>query len=173
MDYYMLVLRIVHVGAGVMWAGASWTVAGFLSPAVKATGESGQQVMQQVTGQQRLSDVIGISAALTTLAGALLLWRDSAGLAPAWFRTGPGLALTFGALAGLATFFLGLFGHRRLSARMAAVAGQINSADGPPDPALLAELQSLDTSMEKAGVWSSILLGLAVLGMAAAQVMVI
>jgi len=173
MDYYSLVLRIVHIGAGVFWAGASWTVAGFLTPAVKATREGGQQVMQQVLNQRRLSDVIAISAVLATLAGLVLFWQDSAGLNAAWLRTGPGIALTFGALAGLATFFLGFFGHRRLSARLGKLAATIKTSDGPPDPKALEQLQSVQAALERAGVWSSILLALAVLGMAAAQVMTI
>jgi uncharacterized membrane protein len=172
MDYYLLALRVIHIGSGVFWAGATWAVAGFLTPAVKSTGTGGQQVMQFVVRRRRLTEIFSLAAILTSAAGLLLYWHDSGGFNPAWTRTVPGLALTFGGLAGLATFVIGFFVNRPVSRRMGTLAAQIGT-QSPPDPALISDMLSLQARLERAGIWAAVLLALAVLGMAAAQVMVV
>ncbi|HEX9795885.1 MAG TPA: hypothetical protein VGA52_02730 [Anaerolineales bacterium] len=167
MNLYILLLRVLHIGAGVFWAGASWTVAGFLTPAVKATGQSGQQVMGYVNNQRRLTGIFTLAAVVNILSGLLLLWNSSAGLNPNWFRTGPGIALSLGALAGIVVFALGFFVHRPVGARLGAIGAQL--AAGPPEPELVQEAGTLQARLESAGVWSSILLAIAVILMAAAE----
>lgn len=35
MGLYVWTLRVLHIGAGIFWTGATWVLAGFLTPAVK------------------------------------------------------------------------------------------------------------------------------------------
>ena len=43
MNILMVVLRIVHIGAGILWGGGSLIMNFFFGPTVKATAQIGQQ----------------------------------------------------------------------------------------------------------------------------------
>jgi len=169
MDYYVLVLRVLHIVAGVFWAGAGWAVAGIFTPAIQATGPAGQQVMGYAVGQRRLSTIFSLAATVNTLTGLLLYWRASVGLNPNWIRTGPGLTLTMGGLAGLTAFLIGFLVNRPLSNRLGAVGRRLAAAQGPPDQGLITEAGQLQARLESAGVWTSILLAVSVILMAGAE----
>lgn len=169
MELYPLVLRVLHVGAGVFWAGATWTLAGFLTPAVKATGASGREVMGQISGKLRMSDVLGVSAATNAVTGLLLYWRISSGFHSRWLASGPGIGLTIGALAGIVAFFIGLLVTRPTTVQIGALGARLAGAEGPPEPALLQRMGALQAKLEAAGLWISILLAVAVIAMASAQ----
>lgn len=169
MDFYVLILRILHIAGGVFWAGATWMIAGFLTPASQSTGKSGQEVMQHLIGKRRLSDWMGIGGTVTLLSGLLLYWRASGHLNPGWITSGQGLGLTIGALAGIAGFLVGSLVIRANTDKMKALGQRIEASQGPPDPALLEEVQATQGRLESAGVWTSVLLAIAVLGMASFQ----
>ena len=42
MDYLTLVLRLIHIFAGVFWVGLALTLSLFVGPSVNATGKAGQ-----------------------------------------------------------------------------------------------------------------------------------
>lgn len=106
---------------------------------------------------------------LTVLSGFLLYWRLSGGLNPAWITSGSGVALTIGALAGLITFFVGLFVNRPLSEEVGKLGAQVASSESPPNPETVERIQDLQSRLEAAGVWTSILLAVAAIFMAAAE----
>src|SRR3954471_21083953 len=45
---YLLILRLLHIGCGITWAGTVIFVAFFLDPAVKSVGPDGTRFMQQL-----------------------------------------------------------------------------------------------------------------------------
>lgn len=169
MELYPLILRILHIGAGVFWAGATWTLAGFLTPAVKATGASGQEVIGQISGRLRLSDILGVAAVTNAVSGLLLYWRLSSGLNSNWLASGPGIGLTVGALAGIVAFFVGLLVTRPTTLQIGKVGAKLAATEGPPEPALFEEMGALQDKLEAVGVWISVLLAVAVIAMASAQ----
>jgi hypothetical protein len=169
MNLYVLVLRVIHISGAVFWAGTSWALAGFFSPAARDVGPAGNQVMGQVMGRRRLTDVFGLAAVATVLPGILLYWRLSGGLNPAWITSGSGLALTGGALSGLAAFLVGFSVARPVSVNLAKLGAQAAADEGPPDPEIVKKIQHLQSRLEAAGVWTSVLLAISVLLMASAE----
>lgn len=169
MQILILVLRIIHILAGVFWAGATWLLAGWVTPAVELSGPAGQTFMQTLVRKRRLSDWLTIAALLSILSGLYLFWVASSGLRPGWFRTGLGLSLTIGALAGMVTFLIAMAVNRPSATRLSELAASAQASGGPPDPEIVAEMEMLSERLDRAGMWASGLLALSVLGMAAAE----
>jgi hypothetical protein len=74
MNVYLILLRLIHIGSGVFWAGTAIMIAAFLEPTVRAAGPEGGRFMQQLTGQSRFSLSMSLSALLNALSGPLLYW---------------------------------------------------------------------------------------------------
>ena len=72
MDVYLIILRILHIAAGVFWVGAAALFFFFVEPTVKALGPTGGAFMGHLSKVKRMPLVILMSAGLTVLAGILL-----------------------------------------------------------------------------------------------------
>ena len=168
MDYYVIVLRIIHILGGVFWAGASFALVGFVSPAAAQAGPAGGQFMQRLVLGTRWLLAVSAAAGLAVLTGLLLYWRASGGLRPEWLSTGTGFAFTIGGLAGLIALFVGIqVGN---SSRQLAKLGQrIGSAGGPPSPEDAARLAALQARLQSLGTMTAALLVITLLSMATAR----
>jgi uncharacterized membrane protein len=164
--YLYVLLRLVHIAAGVFWAGGAIFIALLLTPAVRAAGPDGGKVMQQLTLTAKMPLVMTVAAVLTTLSGLVLYWPASGGFNVDWVLSPAGMTLTLGGLAGLATLILGLTVQAPSSRRLAALAGEIRAAGGPPSKEHLAELHRLQARLGTGGMWVAALLAVAVVGMA-------
>lgn len=169
MNWLTIVLRLVHVTAGVFWAGAALTVIGFVAPTAKDIGPEGGRFIQRLTGARRLPVYMSLGALLTTLTGLWLYWRASGALQPGWITTGVGMGFTVGGLAGVIAFVVGMIVQEPAARRMAAIGMEIQSAGGPPSPALLAEMQALQERIGQGGLWTVAMLVVCVLAMSVAQ----
>ena len=169
MDLYVIVLRILHIFGAVFWAGTTFLFTGYVGPAVMASGSEGSKFLQALLNQTRFLRVIAATSGLTALSGLLLYWRASGGLRPAWIGTGTGLGLTIGGLAGLLAFAVAIAVQNRAGRRLAALGREVQAAGGPPTPEQGAQMQAAGRAIGQGGRWSSILLIIAVLGMATAQ----
>lgn len=168
MDIILIALRLIHILAGIFWAGAAVLMAAFLTPALRAVGPDGGKFMQQLVGKQQLSMYISLAAILSTLAGIALYWRASLGFQIAWILAPSGLALTIGAVAGIITWVMGVSGECANCHAHGGV-GKRNAVGGPPKPEQLAEMQKLQTRLGQAGVWGAILLVISAAAMAIAR----
>lgn len=169
MDIFLIALRLIHILAGIFWAGSAIITAAFLTPAVRAMGPDGGKFMQQLVGKQKFSMYLSLAAWSSTLAGIILYWRASLGFEIAWMLAPSGFTFTLGALAGIATVLLGQFVNAPTAARMSALAKEIQSAGAPPKPAQIAEMQKLQTRLGQAGVVAAILLIISAGAMAMAR----
>ncbi len=165
MDYVTLVLRLIHVVAGVFWVGSAMVSTFFLTPAVAATGSAGQQTMAHMVNKGRMSVRIMGAAILTVLAGAALYWRDSQGFTSAWTSSGPGWGFGIGAVLALAGMGFGM-----AVGQSAHKLGEISAATkGNPSPEQIAELKAIQKRMSTASNVSTALLILALVCMATAR----
>lgn len=169
MDIYMLVLRWLHIIGGVFWVGATFLLAGFLEPTIRATGEEGTKVMQHLVGKTRYVTVISIAAIVNVVAGALLYWRVSSELSSSWLQSGYGIGITVGAIAALISAVIGFGVLSRVSRRMGAVAQEIQSQGGPPSTEQREEIGKLQQRLRVGGQLNAIFLAVAISGMALAQ----
>ena len=115
---FFVLLRTAHIVGAVLWVGSAILYLFFVAPSIKASGPGGQGVMQQLIGRQRYPLYMNTVALVTILSGVYLIVVASGGLLPSWFRTGPGLGFTLGAVVGIAVFFVGMLGIKPSGERM-------------------------------------------------------
>jgi hypothetical protein len=162
---YLLILRLLHIGCGIFWAGTAIYVAFFVEPAVTALGNDGTKFMQQLVKTNRFPVVMLLVALITVTAGILLIWRLSGGLQTQWLSTRYGTVLTTGGVLAIIAFIIGFLVARPASMRMAKIGKAITVAGGPPTPAQIEELKLLGKRLSIAGRVIAILLIFAVIGM--------
>lgn len=168
MDWYVVVLRLLHIPSGVLWAGGSLAFVWFVGPAVGAIGPEGGKLIRQLVLRTRWVRVITTAAGLTVLSGLLLYWRASGHLRVEWIKTGTGVMFTIGAIAGLVA---GYFGTNvgKLSVKIAELGERIATAGGPPSPEDGAKMGRLQEKMQSFGSNAAIALVIVVLAMASAR----
>jgi hypothetical protein len=165
MEYSTLILRIIHIFAGVLWVGAAWIGAYFIEPTVRAMGPEGGKFMSTMVRERRYSTIIMIAAILTLLAG-WGLWFMRYGIPS--LQTTAGLTFFIGGIIGLVAGGLG--GAVGSSSRkLTALGSQIAMQNSPPTPEQLAEMRALQGRMRQFGIWAAILTTLALLSMAVAR----
>jgi hypothetical protein len=169
MDTYMVVLRIVHILAGVFWVGAAFTTILFLQPTAREVGPAAGPFMAHLAGKKRLVDWVLRAAGLTVLAGLLIYWRVTGGLEWDRITSAYGISLTIGALAAIAAFSLGLSVVRPSIMATLAIGAEVAASGGPPTPEQGAQLQALQKRGHAVGQIIVPLLVIAVSGMAAAR----
>ncbi len=171
MNWLIVVLRFLHVFAGVFWAGSVFTVTGFVMPLTATMGADGQKFMRRLTLERGLTRGMIGAGAVTVLAGLALMWLDSAGFQGAWLGSGMGIMLSIGGLAALGALTTGIM-TARIVARLGRLADAVQAQGGPPKPEQGAELQQLGARLPRLGRATAIQLAIAVLCMAVARYVV-
>lgn len=163
---YLIVLRIVHVGASALWVGSAIDYFLFVEPTVKELAPAGPQFMQNFIGKRRVPLFMNVVSSLTVVAGALLFWSTSGGLQTAWLRSGPGIGFTFGSVVALIVYAIGFFLIRPRGERLGTLGREIGMAGGTPSAAQAAELQQLNAEMARIEHVDVVLLMISPLAMA-------
>ena len=169
METYMIILRVLHIFAGVLWAGWAFAMVGFIEPASRAAGPEGGKFMQTLIGRTRLLPTMMVAPVVVILTGLLMYWPVSGGLNGRWIVSGAGLALTIKSLAGILAFVSALVIVRPAAERLAALSKEMQSAGKPPSPQQLAELSVLGERISKGGLYAAILLAVTLFGTAVAR----
>jgi len=168
-DLLMIVMRLLHVGLGVFWAGALFFMAWFLIPSVRDAGPEGAKVVQALQ-RRGFMTILPIAAIVTILSGVVLMWRVSAGFQPAWSRSPTGMAVGIGAVAAIIGFGIGVAVMRPATMKAGALAETLGTlADAGARDARMAEIQALRMRAAKAAQWVAGLLAIAVVTMAVAR----
>ena len=140
MNYYLLVLRILHIGAGAFWVGATLSLAFMIKPALTEKGGTGQKFIDYLVTKKRFGTDSAGAGGMAGIAGILLYWRDSQGLTSAWMHSSTGIGFAIGAVFGLIAFIFGVLTDRQLKA-MAELRTQFGDT---PSEEQTSQLQSLD-----------------------------
>ena len=139
MNIYLLVLRLVHIFAGIIWGGGALIMEFFIGRSVVATGTSGQAFAQHLMTKLRMHNFMTVMAVSTVLAGVLLYLHDSNGFTSGWLKSSTGIGFTIGAVFGLIAFVFGaIFGAS--NAKLAMVGAQIQ---GTPTDEQLLQIQAI------------------------------
>lgn len=162
MDLTMVVSRIIHLFSAVLWVGTTWSMGLFIGPTAQAVGTDAQKFMQHFLLRSRFARLLTLAGMLTVASGLVMYYRLFGGLAN--LSTGTGLALTVGALAGIAALGVGLRMGRLIN-RMRTIGGEIAKAGGAPKPEQQAEVGKLQEALSKSGATNAILMVVALLGM--------
>lgn len=169
-DTSIVLLRIVHIGTGVIWVGSLFVVVFFVQPSAATLGPAAMPFMSELR-RRRFVDVVFIDAVFTVVAGAFLYWHDWH-LYPSfgdWTATTFGKALTVGAL--LAISGLGVAGSvtRPTIRRLVEAGQQVATSGGPPAPEVAARIGGLQHRLVVAERVSFTLVLLAVVAMSSAR----
>jgi hypothetical protein len=140
MDYYVLFLRILHIGSGVFWVGSTLVLAATITPALKGAGETGQKFVDHLVKHKKFGTNSAGAGSMAGIAGLLLYWRDSQGLTSLWMRSSTGIGFGVGAIFGLIAFIFGVLTDRKLKA-MAELREQLEST---PSAEKTSQLQILE-----------------------------
>jgi uncharacterized membrane protein len=169
-DVDVIVFRILHIAAGVMWVGSIFLFVFFIRPTAAAIAPAGAPFMAELLGRRRMVQWLLAFAIVTILAGAYLYWKgwDAAGGLGDWLDSSFGLTLTIGGVAAFIAFLIGLFGTRPAVERMLAI-GREAAAAGGPTAEQAAALAAIQQQLKGYAIASFSLLAVAVLTMAVAR----
>ena len=130
----VLLLRLIHIGAGAFWVGSVFTFFLFVQPAAVAVGPEATKFTYQLLHHRRLPLVILGAAITTVLAGSLLLLITSNGLDPDLLFNESRLGYTVGGVAAILTLGVGalyVFPRTRIVER---TLGRLIAEARPPTP---------------------------------------
>jgi uncharacterized membrane protein len=165
MDYLLLTLRIVHIGAGVFWVGGTLMMTFFIAPTVGAMGEAGPKFVTHLVQNLKFTTRMSVAAGLTALAGVWLYWIDSNGFQSAWMMSSVGTGFGIGSGLGAIGFLFGILSGRTMNA-LVSLGAQIR---GMPSPEQVARLQTLQKKQARFVRVTAASLILAVVFMSAAR----
>lgn len=155
----MIILRLIHVLAGVFWVGTALLLAAFLVPTMRETGRDGGRVIQHLMGPRRLQLFIVIAMALTILSGITMYARWAAATHGSWAGTAPGIAYGIGGAAAILGALAGGLISGAAGQRLAVIGQGIGS--GAPSAEQQAEMARLQTRIALGTKLSAILLVIA------------
>jgi uncharacterized membrane protein len=168
MAILIMTLRVIHIFSGMFWVGFAFFNIGFLQPTVRATGQEGQKTMQYLTQKTRLLSTVYTTATLTMLSGLVMYWIIS-GFRLTFMRSGYGLVLTIGSIAGIIAWIYAVIVIRGIFKQMQTVGQQIQTQGSPPTPEQATQMQALAARLGKVGQVALVFLIISLLGMATAR----
>jgi len=156
-------LRGIHIFSGMFWVGFAFFNIGFLQPTVKATGAEGQKTMQYLTQKTRLLSTVYTTATLTMFSGLIPYWILS-GFRLTFLRSGYGLVLTTGSIAGIIAWIFAVVVIRSIFQQMQTPGHQTKSQGSPPTPERDTQMQALVARLGKVGRVALVFLIISLLG---------
>jgi uncharacterized membrane protein len=165
----ILVLRLIHIGAGAFWVGAIFTFFLFVQPTGAALGPDATKFTYHLIHHRRLPGVILGSAVVTVLAGLWLLLITTNGF-DANLLFGPSkLGYTVGGVAAILTLGVGALYVFPRTQTVERTIGRILADGRPPTPDEHQTLARITRESRQAG-WLVIAgLTIAVVAMATAR----
>jgi uncharacterized membrane protein len=165
----ILLLRLIHIGAGVFWVGSVFTFLLFVQPAAVAVGPDATRFTFQLLHHRRLGVAILGAAVVAVVAGLWLLIITSNGLDPDLLFSESRLGYTVGGVAAILTLAVGglyVFPRTTIIER---TLGRLLAEGRPPTPEEQALLGRTGRELRVAGWVVLIGLAVAVIAMATAR----
>lgn len=147
----ILILRLIHIGAGVFWVGAVFTTVLFLQPTAIALGPAAAPFQAHLVRDRRYALATLISAATTVVAGAWLLWITTDGLNLDIALDASRLGFTVGGVVAILTFAFGSTYVYPRTVRIARLIAGAMSEGRPPSPEEQAQLGTMRGQLLTAG----------------------
>jgi len=137
MNTLIIVLRLIHIIGGAFWFGSILLLVFFIVPSIRATAETGQKFLSYFLTKTLFGRVLGLSAILTSLAGASLYWIDSRGFASGWMTSGPGWGFGIGGIFGIIALIVG----NRFGSNLMVLGETALQIQGSPTPEQMDKIQ--------------------------------
>ena len=165
MNFEMIFMRVLHIGFGVLWAGAALSIILILGQRLRELGPGYQRPVMRVIARV-IGPMLGISGGVTILVGLAMALRISGGNHDLFVSTGWGWAILVGFIVSVAGFISGLALSN--AANRAAALG-VSDEDGSSTSADAEQLQALSGQTAKLGHVTAVLVFVGVLSMAVAR----
>jgi uncharacterized membrane protein len=162
MYFAILLFRLLHIFAGVLWVGGVVMIALFVQPTVRAIGPAGGQFMGYLLTKTRVAAYFPAVAGINVVAGLFLFWRDVAA-GGHWAGTRSGMTYSIGALAAIIAF---LVGGVMIGKSMGDVAKILRASGGPPQGEAAAQMAASQARIQRGTKIVLPLLVVAVIAMA-------
>ena len=167
----IVILRLVHILSATFWVGTLLFTAFFLFPALTEAGPAAGAVMGGLRKRGFLI-ALPVSALLTLLSGASLLWIASGGDIGAYSRTPVGRVFTMAGGLAIIGFLIGLIVARPAGEKLMQLTPEMAAMpEGPARAALQGQVAGLQRRVAMSTVFVSILVIIAASGMAVARYM--
>ena len=170
MDTYMIVFRLIHIFAGVVWLGSGFFTLAFLQPALRGMGGmQAQAFMENFFKNTRFEIAMPLSGLLTTIAGIALYYRISDHFNADWMGATPGIVLSIGSVAGIVAFLHGSTAIGPVTQKLNKLAQTVATQGTPPTEEQLSQMRALQARTRTHGTISVGLMIIAVIGMVSAR----
>jgi len=164
----MILMRLLHIGGAIFWAGGVLFINTQLGPAVAAIGPQGIPVMIELERRNYFGRLM-FAATITVLSGLYLVWQDSSGFGGAWSQTRFGMGISIGMTAAIIAYIAAILLLRPAMLRVNAVAGQLAQAGAAEREALQAEFAVARGRLMRTGATLMLFLLVAIIAMATAR----
>jgi uncharacterized membrane protein len=170
-QWFFIVFRLLHILAGVAWAGGVFLFVVFIQPSAAAIGPAAGPMMGQLLGARKLVDRFLQLAAITIVAGLVMYIKIATdfGSLGDLLDTGYGVALTIGMVTAIAAAAFGLFVTRPNVGRLLGMQRAIADAGAPPSPEQAAQIANIQRTLKVYARLSFALLVVTVAAMATAR----
>jgi uncharacterized membrane protein len=156
MQFYLIVLRILHIVGAVFWGGTVLFLAYYLFPAVIRSGPEGGKIMQAVTGTRKFPIVLTTTGLITVISGFLLIWELSEGFTPSFFYSRYGIAISAGGITATIALLQGFLINKPGVERMQAIGKSAAMRGGPPTQEELSEVARIRARVFLSTQWLAI-----------------
>ena len=165
----ILILRLIHIVAGAFWVGALFTQVLFLQPTAIALGPDAGKYQLHLIRRSRFPTAVLASAAITVVAGIVLLWMSTNGFDPELLFDVSRLGFTVGGVIAILTFGVGSLYVYPRTLRVAGTMGGAMGEGRAPNPDEQAQLAQLRGELARSGWVVLTGVALAVAAMATAR----
>jgi uncharacterized membrane protein len=135
-----VVLRFVHIIAGIIWAGGAIMMNLIIGPTIAATGDSGKQFAGYLIGKTGFTKMMTAAALTTVLAGIVLYGLDSNWFQSGWMFSNQGIIFGIGGVSGILAMITGIM-NGRLIAAVGALGAQIQGKPTDEQASAMAALR--------------------------------
>lgn len=163
-----LIIKLLHVFAGVFWFGAAAILVFFIMPTAGAVGPGAAPFITHLNTKLQLPRVVLWAASINLVMGLGLMWRVSAGFNADYFKSPGSHAVTMGAAFGIIAFLIAMMVQIPRAKHIAQLTTQ--AAEKPSD-ALTATLATERKKFALGGKFLLVALTISLIGMLLAHPM--
>jgi hypothetical protein len=167
MDLVYVVLRVLHIGSAILWAGAAALFFFYIEPTINKLGPAAEPFVDEVINKRKAPIYFAATSTVAVLAGLALYYRQAGGF-QLWSTT-PGLIYTVGAIAAIVAWIGGNVLITPAVKNVGAIGQEMKNAGGPPSAELMGRMHAAQERLRTIGKWDLILIGIAILGMESAR----
>ena len=142
-----IILRLLHILFGVMWAGTAIFLALFIVPTIRALGPDGGKVMQELMHRRKMPIYLMIAAIITIVSGTVLFWRFDAATGHAFSSSTPGRVFSVGGGLAFIALLIGMFVNRPTAAQIQRTGAAIAQSGVPPTAEQRDEMMRLQVKL--------------------------